>query len=90
MGLPIDDDYLYETFCIAKPENYDQLKAQKEAERAAMREALNQSQGNDEDKDDNKKPNEPKQPSNTVQKALKNRLRGFFGLAPDKGADTDF
>lgn len=99
MGLPIDDDYLYETFCIAKPENYDQLKAQKEAERAAMREALNQSQANDEDKDDNKKPNEPnehnkpnvpKQPSNNVQKAIRNRLRGFFGLAPDKGADTDF
>lgn len=99
MGLPIDDDYLYETFCIAKPENYNQLKAQKEAERAAMREALNQSQANDEDKDDNKKPNEPnehnkpnvpKQPSNNVQKAIRNRLRGFFGLAPDKGANTDF
>ena len=41
MGLPIDDDYLYETFCIAKPDNYDELKAQKEAERAAMRNALN-------------------------------------------------
>ena len=26
MGLPMDDDYLYETFKVAKPANYDQLK----------------------------------------------------------------
>lgn len=37
MGLPMDDDYLYETFRVRKPDNYDELKDQKEAERAAMR-----------------------------------------------------
>ena len=27
MGVPVSDDYIYETFDIPKPENYDQLKA---------------------------------------------------------------
>lgn len=86
MGLPIDDDYLYETFCIAKPENYDELKAQKEQERAAMREALNAA--NQEGQDGGK--SDKKDDSNTVQKTIKNHLRGFFGLAPIKGAASDF
>ena len=36
MGLPIDDDYLYDTFCVKKPDNYEQLKAEKEAMRKAL------------------------------------------------------
>lgn len=40
MGLPIDDDYLYDTFCVKKPDNYEQLKAEKLAEKEAMRKAL--------------------------------------------------
>ncbi len=71
MGLPIDDDYLYETFSVRKPDNYDELKLQKEAERQAMRDALAA------DKGDNKK---------TSQTAINNRLRSFFGLAPKTGA----
>lgn len=31
MGLPIDDDYLYETFSVRKPDNYEELKLMKEA-----------------------------------------------------------
>ena len=31
-GLPIDDDYLYETFSIPRPDNYDELKAKAEAQ----------------------------------------------------------
>lgn len=71
MGLPIDDDYLYETFSVRKPDNYDELKLMKEAERQAMRDALAA------DKGDNK---------NTSQTAINNRLRSFFGLAPKTGA----
>jgi hypothetical protein len=71
MGLPIDDDYLYETFSVRKPDNYDELKLMKEAERQAMRDALAA------DKGDNKK---------TSQTAINNRLRSFFGLAPKTGA----
>lgn len=71
MGLPMDDDYLYETFSVRKPDNYDELKLMKEAERQAMRDALAA------DKGDNK---------NTSQTPVNNRLRGFFGLAPKTGA----
>ena len=78
MGLPIDDDYLYETFCVAKPDNYKQLKEEKEAAKAAFREQLGL-QGNDDDK--------KKQDKNTDKTAFKQHLRSFFGLAPDKGAD---
>ena len=79
MGLPIDDDYLYETFCVKKPDNYLQLKADKEAQREAMREALaSQSFQNSQSSQD------------SGQKSFKQRLDGFFGLAPDKGAASDF
>ena len=37
MGLLIDDDYLYETFSVAKPKDYDQQKADKEAQQEALR-----------------------------------------------------
>lgn len=77
MGLPIDDDYLYETFCVAKPDNYKQLKEEKEAAKAAFREQLGL-QVNDDDK--------KKQDKNTDKTAFKQHLRSFFELAPDKGA----
>lgn len=82
MGLPIDDDYLYETFCVAKPDNYKQLKEEKEAVKAAFREQLDL-QGNDDDK---KKQDKKKQDKNTDKTAFKQHLKSFFGLAPDKGA----
>nr|WP_315408127.1 DUF935 family protein [uncultured Prevotella sp.] len=78
MGLPIDDDYLYETFCVAKPDNYKQLKEEKEATKAAFREQLDL-QGNEDDK--------KKQDKNTDKTAFKQHLKSFFGLAPDKGAN---
>lgn len=78
MGLPIDDDYLYETFCVAKPDNYKQLKEEKESAKAAFREQLDL-QGNDDDK--------KKQDKNTDKTAFKQHLKSFFGLAPDKGAN---
>ena len=78
MGLPIDDDYLYETFCVAKPDNYKQLKEEKEAVKAAFREQLGL-QVNDDDK--------KKQDKNTDKTAFKQHLKSFFGLAPDKGAN---
>lgn len=77
MGLPIDDDYLYETFCVAKPDNYKQLKEEKEAAKVAFREQLGL-QVNDDDK--------KKQDKNTDNTAFKQHLKSFFGLAPDKGA----
>lgn len=75
MGLPIDDDYLYETFCVAKPDNYKQLK---EAAKIAFREQLGLQVNDDEKK---------KQDKNTDKTAFKQHLKSFFGLAPDKGAN---
>ena len=79
MGLPIDDDYLYETFCVKKPDNYLQLKADKEAQREAARQAFasQSSQASQNTQD-------------SGQKSFKQRLDGFFGLAPDKGAASGF
>lgn len=88
MGLPISDDYLYEFSGIPKPENYDQLVAEKRATQEALRRQLDGEEGLDEDLHDDKLSgnNPPKH-----QKSVRNRLRSFFGLAPSgKGADNDF
>ena len=89
MGLPMDDDWLYETFSIQKPENYDQIKAQHDAERAALQQALNAPMGDEQSKKEERN-NAAERKSSTVQKSLKNRLRSFFYLAPSTGATTDF
>jgi len=34
--VPVSDDYVYKTYGIEKPDNYDELKAQQEAERLAL------------------------------------------------------
>lgn len=98
MGLPMDDDWLYETFGIEKPKDYDQQKA----DALALKQALSQKLNNPDDNDDNgdspstpnnahKRPSTPtdNHPSNTAQSSFKSRLMSFFGLAP-QGADTDF
>ena len=85
MGLPIADDYLYETFCVEKPENYDQMKAEKEAEKAALREQL-ASPGKEKDEKTGKE-----NPKDKGKTSFKQRLKGFFGIAPETdGADSDF
>ena len=101
MGLPMDDDWLYETFSIQKPDDYEKRKAEEKAQKEAMMKALEK-----EKPIEPKKPNEPnmpiepnkpnmpnepkKSPSNNVQTTLKQRLRSFFALAPSTGATTDF
>ena len=75
MGLPIDDDYLYDTFGIEKPKDYNALKEQKNAEKEALKAALTSS------KEDEEKGN-----SNDNKTSFKQRLNSFFGIAPIKGA----
>lgn len=65
MGLPMDDDYLYETFKVAKPANYDQLKAEKAAQRQALQQQLQGTKDDDDDSDEHKKR------LNTVQTLIK-------------------
>lgn len=80
MGLPMDDDYLYETFGIRKPDNYDVIKAEKEAQKAAIQAALQQPKGEEKEDDE-------KQPQNGPPK---NWMKRFFGRAPHKaGADLN-
>ena len=97
MGLPMDHDYLYETFAIRKPDNYDEIIADKEAQKAAMRAALtaDPNDGNDdpedsEDPEDSKATKDPKDPKDPKKEKFKQSLRRFFGLAPqDHGADSN-
>lgn len=83
MGLPMDDDWLYETFGVEKPKDYEQQKAKKEAEKQAIRDSLNNSHADDDKTPDISNLNKDK-------KAFKNHLSRFFGIAPNTGADTDF
>ena len=82
-GLPIDDDYLYDTFDIDKPANYDQMKAeaQKKAdEKAAQQQAVMQElqkQGKS-------------NPKNETEVSFWNKVKGFFSEAPQDGADCPF
>lgn len=91
MGLPMDDDWLYETFGIEKPKDYDQQKQAIEDQKQALRESL---QGKDKDHEDDEPDDEGKDPKkkplNSDKKAFKDRLKSFFGIAPTIGADTDF
>ena len=86
MGLPISDDYLYETFKVEKPGNYNQLKAEKEVRRKEMQKQLEQADKK-EKKEETDNENEP---SNADKTTLKNRLKRFFGLAPTPGANSDW
>ena len=78
MGLPIDDDYLYDTFGIEKPKDYNALKEQKNAEKEALKAALNSN-----------KEEEEKENSNDNKTSFKQRLNSFFGIAPAKGAKAN-
>ena len=92
LGLPIDDDYLYETFDINKPENYDQLKAEaikKAEQRQAQQEETMRRllEGNNEES--GQKPKIP-QPKNESEVMFWDRVKSFFSGAPQDGADFPF
>ena len=82
-GLPIDDDYLYDTFDIDKPADYDKMKAeaQKKAdEKAAQQQAVMQ-ELQKQDKSN---------PKNEAEVSFWNKVKGFFLDAPQDGADFPF
>lgn len=85
MGLPMSDDYLYETFDVAKPDDYDARKAAIETERAAAEErarelALRLNDGTR---------NAGKEPTAEERRTFLDRFRSFFGLAPQDGANGE-
>lgn len=81
MGLPISDDYLYETFDIDKPEDYEKRKADMEeekrlkAERAALLEKRLKDGG---------------VKGNGGEGKFIDRLKGFFAAAPQDGAPLKY
>ena len=86
MGLPISDDYLYETFDIDKPEDYDSIKAdmavkaeEEKRRREETRMAFEQQLNND---------RTPVKQS--TKKPVVDRLKDFFGIAPQDGAPLEF
>lgn len=100
----MDDDWLYETFGVEKPKDYNQQKADALAIKQALSQKLNDDSKDDDSKDskngndDSSSPinahqsqSEPNnnRPSNAAQTTFKSRLKRFFAVAP-KGADTDF
>lgn len=70
MGLPMDDDYLYETFNIDKPKDYEAQKKAKEELKQAMQKSLQNPSKEDEEDD-------PKKGLTNMQK----RALGFFDQA---------
>ena len=92
LGLPIDDDYLYDTFDIEKPENYDQLKAEalkKAEERQAQQDAMMQKLQNG-GKDQKPNPKKSQEAKDVTDVNFWNRLKSFFSEAPQDGADFPF
>lgn len=79
LGLPMSDDYLYRTFDVEKPDDYDALKRDIDETRLAAEERsrqladrLNQTE-----------------PTNEQKARFFDRFRSFFGLAPQGGAPAD-
>lgn len=84
-GLPIDDDYLYDTFDIDKPAAYNKMKAeaqQKADEKAKQQQILMQKLQK------GKKAEE--MPTDIADDNFWNRVRSFFSYAPQDGADCPF
>ena len=79
LGLPMSDDYLYRTFDIEKPDDYDALKRDIDATRLAAEERSRQLA---------EQLNKP-QPTNEEKVRFFDRFRRFFGLAPQGGAPGD-
>lgn len=80
IGLPISDDYLYDTFGIAKPDDYDQIKADKEAQRKALEEALRKQSEPDNDPTENPK---------THDRSIYQRILDFFAEARAAGTRSE-
>lgn len=97
MGLPISDDYLYETYGIEKPKNYEELKKTK-AEPTPDHDKEEEKRGAEDTEENSKEVKGDDQEGKTdkkKEKSWKNFLSGFSGFfqnAPetDTGADLEF
>lgn len=82
LGLPISDDYLYDTFGIDKPDNYEELIKRKEEQQAAMLEAMrNPSKEEQPDGEEG----EPQSQQKPTDKTVYRRILDFFASARRAG-----
>ena len=96
-GLPMDDDYFYETYGIEKPKNYEELKKAKEARTPDLNvkpeEKEEPEDGKEkEDKEDEKDDSPEEKTNKKKENFFKNLFSSFFQDAPkgDKGAALEF
>ena len=87
IGLPIEDDYLYKTFGIDKPINYDALKKQK-ADEMLLLQQQGQADKTAAEIAKKAKTEEATKFTNKEETTFFNRLKSFFAQAPqDNGAE---
>jgi phage gp29-like protein len=87
-GIPIDDDFFYETYGIPKPDNYDQIVAEKRETNKKSQESRIKNQDNE---DPDLREEEEEQENLTFAKRFIKLFSGFFGQAPEaeaEGAET--
>lgn len=89
MGLPISDDYLYDTFDIDKPQDYEVMKAEQEARAAEERRRRDEERALIEQRL-NGLETVNKDGKSSKDSSIVNRLRGFFVSAPQDGAPLEF
>lgn len=91
LGLPLDHDYLYETFGVRKPEDYDAIIEEKAAQKAAIQASLEQAKNKEPEGKDPVEPQpEEEEDPKKKKKTAKNIFKRFFALAPKKhGADSN-
>lgn len=81
-NLPVSDDYLYEEFGVEKPDNYEQIKKERE-EQPPHNNIPVQAPETKEEKDP--------EPTTSQKKSFRNWIASFFGKAPsDGGAALDW
>lgn len=79
-NLPVSDDYLYEEFGVEKPDNYEQIKKEREK----------QPPHNNVQAPETKEEKDP-EPTTAQKKSFRNWIASFFGKAPsDGGAALDW
>lgn len=72
--VPVDDDYVYRTYGIEKPDNYDELKAKQEEERLAMIQKTKPTESEEEDEPEDPKPADKKKDKKPDKDADKKNL----------------
>ena len=81
-NLPVSDDYLYEEFGVEKPDNYEQIKKEREEQPPHNNIPVQAPE--------TKKEKDP-EPTTAQKKSFRNWIASFFGKAPsDGGAALDW